>query len=85
MILDGRMMKFASRKQLNQQKKAEKQINPARPAHLSKKQMVGKNAFSLKSLKRKTLVRPAGWPRPGLRRRQSESSSDMHRRCESYI
>ena len=32
-------MKFASRKQLNQQKKAEKEFNPAMPAHLSKKQM----------------------------------------------
>jgi len=34
-------MKFASRKQLNQQKKAEKQFSPATPAHLSKKQMIG--------------------------------------------
>jgi len=33
-------MKFASRKQLNQQKKAEKQFSPAMPAHLSKKQMI---------------------------------------------
>jgi hypothetical protein len=41
MILDGRNMKFASRKQLNQQKKAEKQFNPAMPIHLSKKQTVG--------------------------------------------
>jgi len=44
MILDGRKMKFASRKQLNQQKKAEKEFNPAMPAHLSKKQMAGVNA-----------------------------------------
>jgi len=36
MILDGPKMKFASRKQLNQQKKAEKQFSPAMPAHLSK-------------------------------------------------
>jgi hypothetical protein len=41
MILDGRKMKFTSRKQLNQQKKAEKQFNPAMPIHLSKKQTVG--------------------------------------------
>jgi len=39
MIPDGRKMKFASRKQLNQQKKAEKEFNPAMPAHLSKKEM----------------------------------------------
>jgi hypothetical protein len=37
MILDGRNMKFASRKQLNQQKKTEKQFNRAMPIHLSKK------------------------------------------------
>jgi len=41
MILDGRKMKFASRKQLNQQKKAKKQFNPVMLAHLSKKQMIG--------------------------------------------
>jgi hypothetical protein len=41
MILDGRKMKFVSRKQLNQQKKAEKQFSPAMPDHLSKKQMIG--------------------------------------------
>jgi hypothetical protein len=41
MILDGRKMKFASRKQLNQHKKAEKQFNPATPIYLSKKQTVG--------------------------------------------
>jgi hypothetical protein len=40
MTLDGRKMKFASRKQLNQQKKAEKQFSLAMPAHLSKKQMI---------------------------------------------
>jgi hypothetical protein len=34
-------MKFASREQLNQQKKAEKQFNSAMPIHLSKKQTVG--------------------------------------------
>src|SRR6266446_1779765 len=44
MILDGRKMKFASRKQLNQQKKAKKQSNPVMLVHLSKKQMVGVNA-----------------------------------------
>jgi len=37
-------MKFASRKQLNQQKKAEKPFSPAMPSHLSKKQMIGVNA-----------------------------------------
>jgi hypothetical protein len=41
MILDGRKMKFASRKRLNQQTKAEKQFSPAMPIHLSKKQTVG--------------------------------------------
>jgi hypothetical protein len=30
MILGGRKMKFASRKQLNQQKKTEKQFDPAK-------------------------------------------------------
>jgi hypothetical protein len=40
MILAGRKMKFASRKQLNQHKKAEKQFNPVVPAHLSKKQII---------------------------------------------
>jgi hypothetical protein len=40
MILEGRKMKFVSHKQLTQQKKAEKQFNPAMPAHLSKKQMI---------------------------------------------
>jgi hypothetical protein len=44
MILDGCRMKFASRKQLNQQKKSEKQFSPAVPAHLSKKQMIGGEA-----------------------------------------
>jgi hypothetical protein len=34
-------MKFGSRKQLDQQKKDEKHCNPAMPAHLSKKQMIG--------------------------------------------
>ena len=34
-------MKFASRKQLNQQKKTEKQFDPVKLIHLSKKQMVG--------------------------------------------
>jgi hypothetical protein len=34
-------MKFASRKRLNQQKKAEKRFSPAMPIHLSKKQMIG--------------------------------------------
>jgi hypothetical protein len=34
-------MKFGPPKQLNQQKKAEKQFDPAMPAHLSKKQTVG--------------------------------------------
>jgi hypothetical protein len=51
----------ASRKRLNQQKKAETQLSPTVPIHLSKKQMVGTNAFTHKSLKRKTLVRPAGF------------------------
>jgi len=37
MILDGRKMKFASRKQLNQQKKAKKQSNPVMLTHLSKR------------------------------------------------
>jgi hypothetical protein len=41
MILDGRKMKFASRKQLNQQKKAKKQFDPVMLVHLSKKQMIG--------------------------------------------
>jgi hypothetical protein len=41
MILGGRKMKFASRKQLNQQKKAEKQFNPAMLTHLWKEQMFG--------------------------------------------
>jgi hypothetical protein len=45
MILDGRKMKFASRKRLNQQTKAEKQFSPAMPIHLSKKQMVGQKSF----------------------------------------
>jgi hypothetical protein len=40
MILDGHKMKFASRKRLNEQKKAEAQFNPTMPIHLSKKQMV---------------------------------------------
>jgi len=39
-----RKMKFASRKQLNQQKKAEKQFSPSIPAHLSKKQMIASRA-----------------------------------------
>jgi len=55
------MLKFASRKRLNQQKKDEAQFSLDMPIHLSKKQMVGKNAFSLKSLKRIRLVRPAGF------------------------
>jgi hypothetical protein len=41
MIPGGRKMKFASRKQLNQQKKTEKQFDPVKLIHLSKKQMVG--------------------------------------------
>jgi hypothetical protein len=41
MILDRRKMKFASRKQLNQQKKAEKQFTLAMSAHLPKKQTAG--------------------------------------------
>jgi hypothetical protein len=45
MILDGRKMKFASRKRLNQQKKAETQFSPTVPIHLSKKQMVGQKSF----------------------------------------
>jgi hypothetical protein len=45
MILGGRRMKFASRKQLNQQKKTEKQFDPAKQIHLSKKQMVVVNAI----------------------------------------
>jgi hypothetical protein len=45
MILAGRKMKFASRKRLNQQTKAEKQFSPAMPIHLSKKQMVGRKSF----------------------------------------
>jgi hypothetical protein len=49
MILDRRKMKFASRKQLNQQKKAEKQFTLAMPAHLSIKQMVGVNGVLSKS------------------------------------
>jgi hypothetical protein len=44
MILAGRKMKLASRKQLDQQKKAEKQFNHAMPAHLSKKQTVSSHA-----------------------------------------
>jgi hypothetical protein len=40
-ILDGRMLKFASRKRLNQQKKDEKQFSPVMPIHLSEKQTVG--------------------------------------------
>jgi hypothetical protein len=61
MVLDGRKMKFASRKRLNQQKKAETQFCPTMPIHVSKKQLVGTNAFTHKSLKRKTLVRAAGF------------------------
>jgi len=34
-------MKLASRKQLNRQKKAEKQFNSVKPIHLSKKLTVG--------------------------------------------
>jgi hypothetical protein len=45
MIPDGRQMKFASRKQLSQQKRAQKQFNPAVPIHLSKKQTVGEERF----------------------------------------
>ena len=41
MILDGRKMQFASRKRLNQQKKAETQFRPTMPIHLPKKQTVG--------------------------------------------
>jgi hypothetical protein len=41
MILDGRKIKLASPKQLNQKTKAEKQLNLAMPIHLSKKQTVG--------------------------------------------
>jgi len=41
MILDGRKMKVASRKQLNQQKKA---FDPAMLAHLSKKQLIASRA-----------------------------------------
>ena len=52
-------MEFASRKRLNQQKKTETQLSPTMPIHLSKKQMVGTNAFTHKLLKRKTLMRPA--------------------------
>jgi len=37
MILGGRKMKFASRKRLHQQKKTEKQCDPAKLIHLSKK------------------------------------------------
>jgi len=40
MILDGRKMKSASGKRLNQQKKAETQFSPTMPIHLSKKQTV---------------------------------------------
>jgi predicted nucleic acid-binding protein len=36
MILDRRKMKFASRKRLNQQKKAETQFGPAMPIHVRK-------------------------------------------------
>jgi hypothetical protein len=35
-ILDGLKMKFASRKRLNQQKKAEKQFSPGMPIHCQK-------------------------------------------------
>jgi hypothetical protein len=41
MPVDRRRMKFGPPKQLNQQKKAEKQFDPATTAHLSKKQMIG--------------------------------------------
>ena len=60
MILDGRKIKFASGKRLNQQTKAEKQFSPAMPIHLSKKQMVGWIAFSRKSLKEKGSGAPGG-------------------------
>jgi hypothetical protein len=40
MIVDRCKMKFASRKQLNQQKKAEKQFSLAMPVHLSKKHTI---------------------------------------------
>jgi hypothetical protein len=41
MILVGHKMKFVSHKQLNQQAKTEKQLDPAKLIHLSKRQMVG--------------------------------------------
>jgi hypothetical protein len=39
----------------------ENKVHPSRPAHQSKKQMVGMNGFTHNSLKTKTLVRPAGF------------------------
>jgi hypothetical protein len=53
MILDGRKMKFASRKRLNQRKKAEKQFSPAMPIHLSKKQTIGPQRFRAQIIERK--------------------------------
>jgi hypothetical protein len=53
MILDGRKMKVASGKQLNQQKKAEKQFNPAKPIHLSKKQTVEQERFHAQIIENK--------------------------------
>ena len=60
MIFDRRKMKFASRKQLNKQKKAEKQFTLAMEAHLSKKQMVAQEYFSYKLLKINEVARPEG-------------------------
>jgi hypothetical protein len=57
MILDGRKMKFASRKRLNQQTKAEKQFSPAMPIHLSKKQTVGKHHFRVQIIEKKWCAR----------------------------
>jgi len=53
MILDGRRMKFGPPKQLNQQKKAEKQFNPAKPTHLSKKQTVGWDRIFSQTIEKK--------------------------------
>jgi len=61
MILDGRKMRFTSRKQLNQQKTAKKQFNLAMPIHLSKKQTVEWDHISRRLLKRNEVASPAGF------------------------
>jgi hypothetical protein len=46
-------MKFGPPKQLNQQKKAEKQFNPAKPTHLLKKQTVGWDRILSQTIEKK--------------------------------